>query len=499
MRKQTNLKINIFIAVYVFILMLLYINSSPVKNIMGTDSSVFIAMGRGMLKGKVIYRDLFDHKGLYIFLINCLAAVISSKSLIGLFIIECIFMFASARIVYALFRMYGDEKVSFLGMQIFMIVAIHSRIIEGGNLTEEYALPFQLCAIYLVARYLHADMKEHPPFYMFLHGIFAGIVLFLRPNMIMMWGAVGILAGLDLLRRANFKCLMKNFFAGLSGLLVGSAPVMLYVAANNIIDEAVFAAFLLNIDYLDYRNIPATLVARMLRMILNPSHIILMSMIFLSCIILLRKNKRGIYTLYYLLMLFMSLIAVSLSGRKYGHYYIYLLPFVLPFAYSLAQQVKTSKPSKYKYAVSAVFVLNLLSGLPTPNSVKLMFGRTIPPEIPIAKIIEYNKPYYSENEMVLVTGINADIYNRLGLTPQEKYFYTPALSYQAFPDAADAQAASIISGINDVIIIPYGNGSDKIYPETGRSEEIKQVLESKYNLLFYDEKSNTAMYGRKPD
>lgn len=106
-----KLKTNLLIALYVVALMLCCLCSSPLVDQMNTDSAVFIAMGRGMAAGKIMYKELFDHKGLYIYFLNYIAALISSNSQIGLFIVECAFIFVCAKAVHASFSLYTNEKV----------------------------------------------------------------------------------------------------------------------------------------------------------------------------------------------------------------------------------------------------------------------------------------------------------------------------------------------------------------------------------------------------
>lgn len=109
-----------------------------------------------------------------------------------------------------------------------------------------------------------------------------------------------------------------------------------------------------------------------------------------------------------------------------------------------------------------------------------------------------NEPYYSENERVLVTVHGAMFYEAFGVIPQEKYFYTPSNEYSAFPEAVDSHVASILSGVNDVIIVITLGGEKGIYPETGKSTEIQEFLDSYYDLLHYEEdgKRSAAMYGK---
>ena len=79
MRESSKLKINLAILLYVVIAMLFSAGSSPLINSAGKDSSAFILMGRAMLGGKIMYRDVFDHKGLYLYFINDLAAMMSGE------------------------------------------------------------------------------------------------------------------------------------------------------------------------------------------------------------------------------------------------------------------------------------------------------------------------------------------------------------------------------------------------------------------------------------
>lgn len=491
-----RLGINCCIAGYVLVLMLFCVNSSPLINSSGTDSSVFIVMGRALMNGKVMYKDLFDHKGLYLYFLNFLAALISSRSLLGVFIIECIFMFVCARIVFAMFSRHADVKVSWLGMQIFMYYAFNGSVLEGGNLTEEYTLAFQLCSIYLVMLYLDSGRKYHKPLYMFLHGIAASVVLLLRPNMIMMWGAIALLVGMDLLRHKNFSGLFKNIAAGLLGMIIGAAPAIVYLVMNNAVHDAIFAMFSYNFLYtasgsgVNMR----VFLARIFRTLKNKSIRFLVTSIFISTVIAFMKRKA---VLYYSVMLSMCIISVSLSGRQYGHYYIQLVPFCLPLAYELAHEIAIldSFPvlMNYKAALLGIFFLTWLSGhIIGPTYIVKMLSSSVNTE---QQITGHNKPYSSPDEKVLITGTHfAKYYYLFGVTPHVKYFYIPANDYNIFPDAMDAQAESLASGTNDVIII---SGNGEIYPDTGRSEDIQQVFDTQYDLIYHDGEKSIFMYGKK--
>ena len=485
--RKSELRNNAFIALYVFALMLLCTNSSPMSSVVGTDSSVFTVMGRAMLNGKVMYKDLFDHKGLYIYFLNFIAAIINTRSFIGIFIVECVFMFLCARIVYALLSKYADSTASFIGMQIFMFFVMKRSLLEGGNLTEEYALLFQVCAIYLLCK----DDGRHSYFFMMLQGIIAGIVLCLRPNMIMMWAGIALVAGSDMLRRKDFGRLAGNIAAGFAGLVIAALPVAIYAVLNDAVHDTLFGMFTYNFIYVGTSE--ASLLLNVIRCIIRMDETLLICLV-LSVTIMLVQSRRALLTLYYLAMLLFSVVSVALSGRFFGHYYEYLIPFCIPLSCEVAVRIPSSK---YKYAIAMIFVLTVMFGLRSvPSSIMLKLGKSL---VSYEQYIKNNEPYYSEDERVLVTGNFAKLYNVLGVIPHDKYFYVPGTNYEVFTDPVDAQVASILSGENDVILVKYNDEKHEIYPETGRSEEITETLSRKYDLLYYDEKNNVAMYGKKRD
>ena len=233
-----------------------------------------------------------------------------------------------------------------------------------------------------------------------------------------------------------------------------------------------------------YMNDGVRFSSKIARVIFHRNKLLLICFLMPSMVIM-RRNP------YYLAMLLMSMISVCLSGRNYGHYQMYLMPFMIPFAYEAATRVPKAR---YKYVMPALLAVTLMLGFRPPEFIRAMFGRKV---FYADEYVPHNEKYYSESERVLVTGNYVRIYILLGVIPQEKYFYTPATDYKIFPEPVDAQVSSILRGENDVIVITYTNPEHEVYPESGRSAEINQLLATQYDLLYYDEHNNTAMYGRK--
>lgn len=490
--KNSQAKITLIILAYIVTLMLFCASSSPFVNTTGTDSSVYRAMGRSMLAGKVMHKDVFDNKGIYTYVINAAAVLMTGQSLLGLFIVECVFMFLCARIFYALLLFYTDEKRSFMGMQIFMFLALLRGVLEGGNLTEEYGLLFQVLSVYILVK----DNGKFSCLSMFMQGLTAGIVICLRPNIVMMWGGIAIIAGYEMLRQKKFARLAGNIAAGVAGIIAGIAPALIYAVSNDAVSDVMFGTFGYNFIYIgaEKTEIPflLLLMKRTFALIIPPGKGIAILIVSLaaSCVVMYcyaKKYKDFPFTKYYFAMLIMTFISAASSGRKYGHYYESLTLFCIPFALWTAGHVK---PNKYKLAAVLLMIITAAAGTRIFYTDK---------NVDAQKFVKYNEPYYSKNERVLVTGLNAIFYNTLGVIPQEKYFCVPSNKYSDFPDPVDSQIASILSGVNDVIIVVNSPEQKEIYPDTGKSREIQEFLNSRYDLLHYEEseRQRIAMYGKK--
>ena len=128
------------------------LNSFPIFNKeYSTDSSVFQVMAKGMLNHKVIYKDLFDHKGPIVYFINLIGIIIGDK--LGLFIVEMVFLYISIIYIYKTAKLLLKECSSIVYIIICMAYCLLSfTYFQGGNLTEEYSIVFSSIALYYILK-----------------------------------------------------------------------------------------------------------------------------------------------------------------------------------------------------------------------------------------------------------------------------------------------------------------------------------------------------------
>lgn len=129
-----------------FMLAFSFWTSPYYKNWYGCDASFFTLVGRGMLSGKIPYRDFYDLKGPYFFFTEAFGQLIC-RGRTGIFIVQCAALFFSLILIYRIARLYISHKKS-LGVMIFFLWP-YASLIWGGNCLEEFCLPLNLLTIYL--------------------------------------------------------------------------------------------------------------------------------------------------------------------------------------------------------------------------------------------------------------------------------------------------------------------------------------------------------------
>lgn len=168
-----------------------------------TDSRVFTTIGKGMANGMVPYRDFFDHKGPLLFFLNFLGYSVSGIH--GVWIIEVIAIFVSVLFSYLTIKSLFGRFVALLSVSTGFLLL--RRWLEGGNLTEEFAMPLICIALYLFISMLRADSFER--WKILLCGLTFGLSLMLRPNMFSVWFVFSVYIVINSLIKKNFSKMMK--------------------------------------------------------------------------------------------------------------------------------------------------------------------------------------------------------------------------------------------------------------------------------------------------
>ena len=101
------------------------------------DANVFLSAGKGMLEGKVMYRDLYDHKGPLLFALHALCALVSTDSFLGVWILEILLFTLFLFIAYKLIELYSNLVIAFFSVGILGFILLTSLSFQMGDSAEE--------------------------------------------------------------------------------------------------------------------------------------------------------------------------------------------------------------------------------------------------------------------------------------------------------------------------------------------------------------------------
>ncbi len=209
----------------------------------GCDASFFTLVGRGILEGKVPYRDFFDLKGPYFFFVEAVGQLFAHDR-IGAFIIQIPFAFASLVLVYELSLMFISKKKAIFVMIVYLWGNITT--LWGGNTLEEFALPLSLGCLYIVLRHVVIKRKSFSdlPFStMAILGICLGIDLFAKISVAApILGIAAAILYYDI-SAGKIRKLLLDIIYMLLGVAIAALPVIIYFGLNSSLSDMLFCVF----------------------------------------------------------------------------------------------------------------------------------------------------------------------------------------------------------------------------------------------------------------
>lgn len=138
-----------------FVLMLFLTRSSflyPYNN--WDDSNSYFSMGKSMFHGALIYRDLFDQKGPYLYFLYGLCSLISRTTFRGVFIMEVLLGAADLALLCRILELFCRPRTSIILTPLLFTCMCASKSFYWGGCAEEICLPFLLGTFYILLEYL---------------------------------------------------------------------------------------------------------------------------------------------------------------------------------------------------------------------------------------------------------------------------------------------------------------------------------------------------------
>lgn len=271
----------------------------------GNDASVFATIGWSWINGLVPYKDIFDHKGPVIYLLNALGFLIGGD-FYGVVYIEILNMF----LFTALFLFINRENsLLYCAFFIFIYILFISHNLERGNYTEEYALIFNGLAAFAWLK------KTRYRFY--LYGVCGALLFFLRVNL------AALTLSIFLVDLWTSRRWLQNALKTVLGFLIPFGVIISYFYQQDALKDFYASYILFNFRYTSGGGIKAIFSAYYYFIASN-------KVFFLVCALFLtgiyaRKRKHFVSSLIVLLFPFLF---SCISGRTYSHYVLMMTPSI---------------------------------------------------------------------------------------------------------------------------------------------------------------------------
>ena len=297
----------------------------------GHDAGIFAYIGYAVTQGVPLYTGAWDNKGPLLYIINALGIVINYRY--GIFLLEF------AALFIALLFMY-KTALFFVPRYIAAISAVLSAMplsvtLSGGNLSDEWALPFTVVAFYFIAKFFCNSYRLRKIEMMAVGACIAAIVL-LKLNIIMFIAVAVLGVIIVLIKEKQIKTLIIVTLFSLIGFFAFTAPFAIYLVLTDSLSACLEAAYFGAVGA--FSKIP-----KMMR-IINVSEmvfafmqsggffiILLFVAIFPFYLHKTKGNGDPFKTLLSICFfgLFATLAGNSVSGAAYNHYFMSFIPVML--------------------------------------------------------------------------------------------------------------------------------------------------------------------------
>lgn len=286
------------------------------------DSAVFITCAQWMKDGLVMYRDIFDHKGIFIYLFDIIG--LSIGGLTGIWTLCVIWLVFSTYFTYKLCRLYANKKASYIASTIALLMFIRT---GGDNTVELVSLPFVSFLYWRTIQFI--QKKVLPTVIEFiLYGFFLTIIVLLKPNIVI--GAIVPLVLLVLSNRNKFHTIIFALVLIIMGAIATTLPFLIYLIKNNALLDFYSTFWLFNIEYSTMNNL--SIQARctnigLLFFSYIPSILSWIAIIF----VLFKESKQYNFRVLVVWLLISGFFNAGLSGFNFPHYLLPIMPIFTIF------------------------------------------------------------------------------------------------------------------------------------------------------------------------
>ena len=430
------------------------------------DPNCFFTTAKSMANGSVLYRDIFEQKGILLYALHIIGYYISNTSFLGVFFIQAAWFSGFLLIAYKTARLYLDRLYSLVILPLLSLLLLTSNGYSSGDSAEEFCLPFLAFGLYVLLKHLADRQCNAIPLHtMFICGILAGCVLWIKYTILGFWiGFILAVIIIYLRQKMNTELLKGLIIFCLGGALV-SAFCLLYFISNNAVGDLFEIYFELNIFgyspnsassniFLKAGNIIAQAAIGMFYSLI----VALVSVIGILFFVLKKSSLIRNATLRHCLIMVFSvmLLFMYIGGNAWPYYYYCASCFAVLGLIAIARIISnhviirsSATATKAALCPTMLAVCIFLTFLLSPNSSQIGLA----PEKTTQHIIG-TEICKKRNSTLLNYGcLDGGFYTVTNKLPVTKYFCKLNIPYESYPYLMDEHNRIVKNAEVDFVVI----------------------------------------------
>lgn len=459
------------------------------------DVHCYHTVGWAMSNGKILYRDIHEQKGPYLYFLHVLAVLIAPGKYYGMYIFELLLGWTFAYAMYKIMSLFVNNKqYCTLSTVLILVLYYISFAFNKGDSAEELVIPFYALSLYLVIQ-MAQGKKDICILKTFIIGLLAGIVLLTKFTLIAFYGGIMVMILVLFIKKKNTKMVWLSIASFVGGFILAWIPVLIYFGVNNAFNDFFTIYFYNNIFHYttDGGGGLAATLAKMaeawyVRFAFGYSYFLFILFGFFYILFNKRIKKDIVFWSALIPYIFMNLM-ITVGGASYNYYGLPNAIYAFVGVYALYDLITHKEKSKEHvkrhqkpYQIAILSVLSVISFVGTPNLPRMFVSENDIMEYQMKAIIEKE-----DNPTLLNYGcLDVGVYYLCGIMPTTKYF----AGYNGHYDELEKEQQRIVDDCEVMFVIARVDRLpanidlhyDLVY--TGQLHDIDRQF--KYNLYKYN-------------
>lgn len=431
-----NKKIIIFCFLISLFILLITSKSSPLYPFNDwCDANAFFTMGKSLFNGKIIFKEVFEQKGPFLYLIYGLGYLISSTSFLGVFILEVLSSTIFLYFAHKIITLYLDEKHSFIILPIFSLLIYTAISFRHGSSCEEFCFPMLMYTLYELLKY--AKTKEISYLKIYIVGFTAGLIFLTKYTALGINFAFMLCLFISLLKEKNIKKAFISPLVYLAGMVTPLIPWLIYFALNDAVYD--FFNVYIFVNLFGYTNASVNIFRKLFDCFIfflknvYANKLIIFSAFGILGLYILKGKQSFEEKIFLASALVCSILFIYIGGIYLIYYVLPILVFLIfPLIYIVSFIKKKININKIIYGVFIILILTL-SYFMSPNTYMLKINKNDLVQYKFKEIIMKEK-----NPTILNYGfVDMGFYTVTGIIPNTKYFEKLNFKYDKYPENVD--------------------------------------------------------------